>query len=298
MAHPVAELFPWLGEDELDDLADDIATNGLRQKIIKLADGRLADGRNRELACQIAGVEPQYLTLPAGTPDERIVKSIISANLKRRHLTASQKAMVAASIANMRQGERTDLEPSATLPKVSRAEAAELVGVSERTVTSAAKVQNESPELIEPVLQGKIDVHTAAQAADLPPEEREEIAKAEDPKEEAGLRLAARHRPTGPAIDPDHPHAALLQAITNLAAKVSAAVNAADPDDKLRTYLLHCGFVYPRAKIVNGRSYGWQCVGLRGVYRVVKLAGLPGKTRSKEQIQKQYDAAMNPEGEE
>lgn len=43
------------------------------------------------------------------------------------NLTPYQRAMVAARIANMRQGERTDLQPSANLPKVkekvSRAEA-------------------------------------------------------------------------------------------------------------------------------------------------------------------------------
>lgn len=46
------------------------------------------------------------------------------------------RAVVADRIANMRQGERTDLEHSAILPKVSRDEAAERLHVSERAVAA------------------------------------------------------------------------------------------------------------------------------------------------------------------
>jgi len=71
---------------------------------------------------------------------------IIPLNRHRRHLNESQRALIAAKLANMRQGERTDLEPSlrlgkvnqgertdlqpsATLPKVSQATAAELANM-------------------------------------------------------------------------------------------------------------------------------------------------------------------------
>jgi hypothetical protein len=47
---------------------------------------------------------------------------------------------VAARLANMRQGERTDLEPSANLPKVSQPDAAKLLTVSERSLRDAKAV--------------------------------------------------------------------------------------------------------------------------------------------------------------
>src|SRR5262249_41873970 len=52
----------------------------------------LIDGRNRLRACEIAGVEPQFTYLNG----EDQTAFIFSANLRRRDLTASQKAIVIA----------------------------------------------------------------------------------------------------------------------------------------------------------------------------------------------------------
>jgi ParB-like chromosome segregation protein Spo0J len=49
-AHPVTDLFPTLPDEELKDLAADIAERGLLHPIV-------LDGRNRYAACQLAGVE-------------------------------------------------------------------------------------------------------------------------------------------------------------------------------------------------------------------------------------------------
>jgi hypothetical protein len=61
-----------------------------------------------------------------------------------RHLNESQRAMVAGKLANMRQGERTDVQPSANLQKVRQDEAAELLNVSPRSVATAKKVQEKA----------------------------------------------------------------------------------------------------------------------------------------------------------
>lgn len=64
--------------------------------------------------------------------------------------------MVAAKLAKMEQGARTDLKPSANLQEVSRAQAAELLSVSERSVNTAKKVERQgAPELIEAVEQAR-----------------------------------------------------------------------------------------------------------------------------------------------
>ena len=57
----------------------------------------------------------------------------------------------------MRQGERTDLERSANLPKVSVAQSAQMLNVSERTVASARRVVDHgAPELVHAVEAGQV----------------------------------------------------------------------------------------------------------------------------------------------
>src|SRR5262249_48153808 len=103
--HEVANIFPLLQGEEFAQLVDDIKEHGLRDPIW-LFDGKIIDGRNRYRACQEAGVDPEFREWEG---PGSLVSFVVSLNLHRRHLDESQRAMVAAKIANMRQGERTDL---------------------------------------------------------------------------------------------------------------------------------------------------------------------------------------------
>lgn len=89
----------------------------------------------------------------------------------------------------MRQGARTDLEPSANLPEVSQSSAASMLNVSERTVRDAAKVgDTAAPEIRQAVDRGKLAVSATAQAVKLPPAQQRSIAEAA----EAGATNAVR----------------------------------------------------------------------------------------------------------
>ena len=80
-----------------------------------------------------------------------------------------QRGVVAAKLANMKQGQRTDIEPSANLQNVSQASAAEMLNVSTRTVASAQKVIDEAPqEVVQAVERGAMSVSLAAKVAALP----------------------------------------------------------------------------------------------------------------------------------
>jgi hypothetical protein len=88
--------------------------------------------------------------------------------LHRRHLDESQRAMVAARIANIRQGgdRKSENYQTANLQfdSATRAEAAELLNVSERAVNTAKKVLTDgTEELIGAVEQGELAVSTAAE---------------------------------------------------------------------------------------------------------------------------------------
>jgi len=170
--HPYADIFPLLEKEELQELAEDIKTHGLHTPIV-VCDGKILDGRNRKLACEIVDYDPapeDYDTYDGGDP----LGYVLSLNLHRRHLNESQRAMVAASIANMKQGERTDVKPSANLQNVSQANAAKRLKVSTRNVSTATKVLDKgSPEVANAVTQGKVSLNKASKVIDLPRKDQE-----------------------------------------------------------------------------------------------------------------------------
>jgi formiminotetrahydrofolate cyclodeaminase len=91
--HPYAARFPLLEDAELRDLAADIKANGLIHPIVRDEAWHLIDGRNRFVACALAGVEPRWLPLPDDTEPMRFIFAV---NVRRRHLTPGARAMAAA----------------------------------------------------------------------------------------------------------------------------------------------------------------------------------------------------------
>ena len=168
--HPAANLFPMLPDVELRELAADIKANGLQQPIVMFG-AQLLDGRNRWRACEMANIEPRVRDWNGDDP----VAFVVSLNLKRRHLDESQRAMVAARIATMRQGSRTDIRQ---ICGKSQEQAADLLNVSPRSVGDARKViEKGAPQLAAAVEAGEIAVSTAAVIADMKCEEQGEILR-------------------------------------------------------------------------------------------------------------------------
>jgi N6-adenosine-specific RNA methylase IME4 len=163
--HPLANVFPLIEGAEFDELVADIKANGLNQ-CIELYEGKILDGRNRYRACLAAGVEPLAVQYRGDDP----VGYVISANLRRRHLDESQRAMVAAKLATLKLG---DNQHSEGLP-IGRG--SELLNVGERTVARAREVQEfGAPELVDAVERGAVSVSAAADIATQPIEEQREI---------------------------------------------------------------------------------------------------------------------------
>jgi hypothetical protein len=169
--HPAAAVFPEMAAADLQALADDIKQNSLVHPIMRTPDGVIIDGRNRLKACEIAGVEPRFEDYTGSNP----VGFIVSSNLKRRQLNESQRALIAARLANLRRGQRTAFasEPTGSDDQmrkfadvdsvVSQAVAAAELNVSKRSVQSARVVlERGTPELVTDVEQGRVAVSTAA----------------------------------------------------------------------------------------------------------------------------------------
>jgi len=112
--HPFANVFPLLDGDDLGTLTEDIRENGQREPVI-LYDGKILDGRNRYRACVELGI-PAIFDHSKASNDEEALRESVSRNLRRRHLTPTQRALAGArllpmfeEIAKEKQGERTDL---------------------------------------------------------------------------------------------------------------------------------------------------------------------------------------------
>jgi len=103
-----------------------------------------------------------------------LISYIVSLNLHRRHLNESQRGMVAAQIANLKDGQNKMATPIGV--GVSSKDAAGMLNVGERTVTRAKTVLNNGvEELINAVKSGSIALTPAAKIAKLPPDEQWEI---------------------------------------------------------------------------------------------------------------------------
>lgn len=140
--HPAAAAWPMMPDDELDALADDIATNGQTHPIVVTRDGVLLDGRCRLEACRRAAVEPVFTMV-----DAEPIAYVLSANQHRRHITQGQRAMAVA---------RTCFET-----KHSQRFAAEAAGIPHGPVGKATTVLQFAGDLVDQVLDGSLGLDKA-----------------------------------------------------------------------------------------------------------------------------------------
>lgn len=180
--HPAAELFPMLDDEAAQALADDIKERGLAEPGWLMPDGTLLDGRNRQRACELAGVEMRWKVYGDDDP----IGFVLSLNLQRRHLTIGQKAAVGVEVLPLyeaqakvrmadggrqstRQLQEVD-EGWAELPTLqnvkkekqrARDEAAAAVGVSGKAIAQGKRVATQAPDLWDKVKAGTLALDAA-----------------------------------------------------------------------------------------------------------------------------------------
>lgn len=170
--HPVAALFPMLAEDELASMAADIRERGLIQPITLDGEGRILDGRNRQAACERAGVEPRYETYQGEDP----AGYALAVNIQRRSLTKGQAAMVAAKAIETIGSQHG-----------AKAKAARSIGVSAMRISQAALVLKYASGLADAVVAGATSLDDAYAEA--------RRRKTEDQGDEARLATLRASRP-------------------------------------------------------------------------------------------------------
>lgn len=185
--HPYADIFELIEGDDFDALVADVRKNGVRERI-RIFDGKILDGRNRYCAALKAS-----LLQPDDEPDdkptlfEKFIPEIdgnpldfvMSKNVHRRHLTASQRAYAMAEYEQFRHGGARRGVQDADLRVETRSELADKGHVSERLIASAATVRDHGVDELKYALKkGGIAATAAESIARLPEEsQRQEVAR-------------------------------------------------------------------------------------------------------------------------
>lgn len=188
--HPLCDLFPQMTEKEIMSLASDIKQNG-QQESIKLYQGQVLDGRNRLWACQLLGREPKFEHI---TPDDPLAY-VISQNSKRRTLSTSQRAWVAAEMAE----ELCKMQICSSVTEAI-SKAASVMGVSKRSVSTANAVRKNCIPEAHPIIKlGRLNISAAYQLSTLSTEKQKDLLRVH------GIKLT---KPIKKATDPDYgrPH--------------------------------------------------------------------------------------------
>lgn len=170
--HPIAEVWPLMGEEDLAALAEDITRNGLLEPVWTY-EGKILDGRNRWLACQKAGVDCPTRAYTGESP----VAFAFAQNERRRHLSSGQRAALAVEIkprleeeAAKRRAHGQTAPGRALVEKVpqasaedrkSRTQAARITGTNPRYVSDAERIKEKAPETFDRLKAGKISLQDA-----------------------------------------------------------------------------------------------------------------------------------------
>jgi hypothetical protein len=187
--HPACAAWPEMSPRDLQATADDIAANGQHELIALTPAGELLDGRNRALACLMAGPEPRTFVYHG---DPWLYS--VSKNKHRRHISKDLIALATARImetkpvgANQHEGGSNELPSNARI-------AAE-AGITETAIKSAKTVlKHGTPEEIAAVETG---VKKLRHTVDKVRDRRRALVPPAPPKP-----TPKPAEPASPAVDP------------------------------------------------------------------------------------------------
>ena len=192
--HPLSAAFPLPTPAEFDALKNDIAAVGQRHPIM-IFDGMVLDGWTRYRAKLELEQEPIFALYSGNDP----AGYVLSSNLHRRHLSASQRASAIVACNEWRNEGRAQLRTGTELPQTA-AQMAETAQVSPRTVENAKAAQ--SAGFGELVRDGKIEAKPAAELARKAPEIAARVVAKEITPAEGKSQLQAKVKREFPQFTP------------------------------------------------------------------------------------------------
>lgn len=179
--HPAANLFPEMGDDDLDALYESVKAHGIRVPLV-FHGGKLLDGRNRLRASVMAGLDTSKLPRRTLDPDSDPYQWAWDANCSRLDYSPAQKAAIRIKIEEAsgelqrareeaaRKANEARAAKQAGVPKAEAAERrappdaprsrerdriAEAAHVSPKTVERVQRLKKDDPEKFEALAAGR-----------------------------------------------------------------------------------------------------------------------------------------------
>lgn len=180
--------------EEFKGLVGSIKEYGLFDPIL-VWQGMIVDGRHRHKACIEAGVEPEYEYLVDEVPFEKVRDRVVGANILRRHLTTGQRAMTAASLANMTVGRNWESNGPNSTDKKSNKDAADQLNVGKTALKTAKAIKSDAPDLAEKVSRGEMSLNAAFE------ESRKRKGKTPKKKSETPKKNTETPKPLNMSLD-------------------------------------------------------------------------------------------------
>lgn len=205
--HRLANYFPAIEGEEFDELMADIKKNGQLNPII-LFEGKILDGKNRFKACTKLGIEPITKEYDGNDP----LSFVISNNVMRRHLTESQRAMLATEMLpefeakakerKIESNKTRNKKPTVSIDTVDKSEykrstkeAGDLFGIGQGIVSKAKKIKKAADEgeiekeTIADIIKGKKTVN----AVDKELHDKRYVKKAKEDEKKENKKLPNQH---------------------------------------------------------------------------------------------------------
>lgn len=154
--HPLSAAFPSMSDEDFQALVDDIDNNGQREPVM-IFEGMILDGWHRYRACTSLGMEVTKFEFKGDDP----VSFVMSSNLHRRHLTASQRAAAVVACTQWRPVGKAKPETISGLQ--TEKEMARVAGTSDRTIRDAKMAHKAG--LTDVVKSGAMTANEAAKVA-------------------------------------------------------------------------------------------------------------------------------------
>lgn len=214
----LAELLPPLSDEQLSYLEADLIKNGCYTPIIVNEDLQVVDGHNRFRICEQHDL-PFQMAVFAFDDLLEAKQWALDTQKSRRNLTVNELCKIAMKLrsevearakANLSAvgGDKLhpDEAPLATLPKAvetvnTRKELANAVGVGERTMGKAMKIEDEAPQPVKDAVDnGELSIHQGytltRELQELPEDERDEAAAEAVEREKARKEMAKKNART------------------------------------------------------------------------------------------------------